>query len=350
MTADRSGFTLIEALGAMAVSLVLLATVLLTFQPTLDQVAVVPEAADLHQRSRAVEDVLRQTLAPAGAGADLLGYAALTDTVPAVWPRRLGRWSADATPLAWADRLTALTVPLLAPQAPLAAALPAGADQVAVAAHAACGIDATCGFRRSQRVLVSDATGRAFAAQVAGVAPGLLELDQPAPMTLSLPAFVTVTSLTVLYFDAARRQLRRYDGFAADQPLVDDVVWAAVRYYGDPLPPRYPAVSGQTTCVAEEDGSPRLPLLGPVPAPLVELSAGALSDGPWCGAEPWLYDADLLRVRAIRMAMRLQAASPMVRGVGPLFASPGTSRRPGALVPDVTLDLLVAPRALAGGG
>jgi hypothetical protein len=350
VTADRSGFTVIEALGALAVSLVLLATVLLTFQPTLDEVSVVPEATDLHQRSRASEDVLRQALAPAGAGADLLGYATLTETVPAVWPRRLGRWSADVVPLAWADRLSVLTVPLLAPQAPMAAALLAGADQVAIAAHAACGIDPTCGFRRSQHVLVSDATGRTFAAQVADVAPGLIVLDQPAPMTLALPGFVTVTSLTVLYFDAARRQLRRYDGFASDQPLVDDVVWAAMRYYGDPLPPRYPAVAGQTTCVAEADGSPRLPFLGPAPAPLVELSAGALSDGPWCGGEPWLYDADLLRVRAIRVTLRLQAGSPAVRGVGPWFASPGVSRRPGGLVPDITIDLLIAPRALAGGG
>jgi hypothetical protein len=309
----------------------------------------VPEATDLHQRGRAAEEILRHVLMPAGSGADLLGYGPLTDTVPAIWPRRLGRWRADAAPLAWSDRFTVLHVPWLAAQAPLATVLAPGADAVAIEAHPACGIDTHCGFRRDDKVLVTDGHGRFTLSRISGAGPGVLLLDQPATVGAEPPGLVAVADTTVIYFDAANRQLRRYDGFAADQPLIDDVVWAGARFYGDPLPPRRPALTARATCVVDGTGLPLLPLLGPVPAPLVELSLGQLSDGPWCGDPPLQYDADLLRVRAVRIALRLQAGAPTVRGVGVDFASPGTARRAGRQVRDLELDVLVTPRALAGG-
>ena len=48
-------------------------------------------------------------------------------------------------------------------------------------------------------------------------------------------------------------------------------------------------------------------------------------------ASPNRYDADLLRVRAIRVTLRVQAGNPQLRGAlgageDVLFARPGTSR------------------------
>jgi hypothetical protein len=50
------------------------------------------------------------------------------------------------------------------------------------------------------------------------------------------------------------------------------------------------------------------------------------------------------------VAIRLQAARDLVRGVGLDFQHPGNARRPGQQVRDVALDVFVAPRGLGGGG
>jgi len=196
--------------------------------------------------------------------------------------------------------------------------------------------------------LLEPQTGVEFA-RVTTAAPGQVARMPAATAIVPAPAILSRVEMTVLYFDAARRQLRRYDGLANDQPVVDDVAWMAVRYYADPRPPTRPAAPGATTCVVGSDGVALLPLLGPVPAPLVELSLGEVEDGPWCGHAPWRFDADLLRVRAVRVRLRLQAAADAVRGTGPAFLFPGTATRAGAQVRDVELDVFVAPRGLAGG-
>lgn len=350
MTRARAGFTMVEALGALALTTAVLSALLLLVQPALDQVVQVPEAVDLHERGRAAEAVLRQAVETAGSGADLLGHGALTDAVPAIWPRRLGRWNADPDGSAWADRFTTLQVPWLAAQAPLAAAAAVGSTTLSLAPHHACGTLAACGFDAGDHVALIEPAGAVGFTRLDAVFPGVLERDVPALAPFDLPASAAVIEMAVVYLDAAKRQLRRYDGLANDQPLVDDVVWMGVRYYADPLPPRYPAVAGQPTCVTDAAGGPLLPVLGPAPAPLVELAPADLSDGPWCGRPPWRFDADLLRVRGVRVAVRLQAGREMVRGVGLDFLHPGSARRPAQRVRDLALDVFVAPRVLAGGG
>lgn len=350
MSRCRDGFTAVEALGALALTTMVLSALVLLVEPSLDQVMRVPEGTDLHDRARAAAAVVRRALEPAGAGADLLGHGPLTDAVPAVWPRRLGRWSADADGSAWADRFTTLRVPWLGAQAPLAAGVLAGTDLVALAAHGACGTHAACGFSTGDHLAIVEEAGAVSFSRVAATSGQVLQLDAPTTVPAGTPAFAAAIEMAVIYFDGARRQLRRYDGFGNDQPLVDDVVWMAVRYYGDPLPPRRPALAGEATCVVDATGAPLLPLAGPVPAPLVELALADLSDGPWCGRAPWRFDADLLRVRAVRIAIRLQAGAAAVRGGGLAFMHPGTSRRMAAQVPDLALDVFVTPRVLVAGG
>lgn len=344
-----AGFTAIELLAGLALGSMVLATLVLLLQPVLDQTVRAPESADLLERGRAADVVLREALAGAGSGAELLGHGGFTDVAPGVWPRRLGRWSADADGSAWADRFTVVSVPWLAPQAPLGAPLAAGTTAVPLAVHPACGLDVSCGFRAGDHVAVLDAgTGVEFDT-VRAAGPGWVERTQPAAGATPATGAVAAVEMSVFYFDAARRQLRRYDGVANDQPVVDDVVWMAVRYYADPLPPVRPALAGAPTCVVDADGVALLSLLGPAPGPLVELTPGDLSDGPWCGHAPWSFDGDLLRVRGVRVRLRLQAASPAVRGLGAAFQLPGQAPRRAAEVADVELDVFVTPR-LAGGG
>lgn len=350
MTPRPRGFTTLEALGALALTTVVLSALLLLVQPALDEVARVPESTSLHDRARAAESVVRHALEPAGSGADLLGRGPLTDAVPAVWPRRLGRWSADADGSAWGDRFSVVRVPWLAAQAPVSAPVSAGETLVELAPHAACGSHTSCGFSPGDHLGLVEERGAISFARVAGTMGLVLEHDLPGAPGVELPAFAAAIDMSVIYFDAGRRQLRRYDGLANDQPLIDDVVWMAVRYYGDPLPPRRPSAPGEQTCVVDAAGLPLLPLAGPVPAPLVELALPDLTDGPWCGRAPWRFDADLLRVRAVRVAIRLQAESPAVRGSGLDFQHPGTSHRAAQHVRDLAIDVFVTPRVLAAGG
>ena len=105
---------------------------------------------------------------------------------------------------------------------------------------------------------------------------------------------------------------------------------------------------GVETCAVAADGTPRLGPLGPVAGPPIELTVADFTDGPWCGAGDWRFDADLLRVRAVRFALRLQATSPGVRGQAlEWFAVPGQARRLGQEVRDVELDVFVTAPNLA---
>lgn len=334
-TSQPAGFTLVDLVVALAVSIAALATVSAALPPVLDLARTTPEEADLHQRVRATDFVVNQLLSTAGAGADLLGEGPLSRAVPAVWPRRL-LGTADAVGSAWGDRLSWLTVAGGAAQAPVASAVAAGATQLALTWHPACGTHPSCGFRRGDTVLLYARTGALAIGVAVDVAGLIVTLGGPVEQDVPTPAVLVAVQVSAVSFDAARRQLRRADGSAASQPLTDEVVSISVRYYGSPAAPRWPATPGAATCAVTADGSPRLGLLGPVPGPPVELALTQFTDGPWCGAGPWRYDADLLRVRAVRLAWRLQAAAAAVRGPSlAWFAMPGLARHPTQEVRDV---------------
>jgi hypothetical protein len=171
-------------------------------------------------------------------------------------------------------------------------------------------------------------------------------------------------------------QLMRYDAAGgADAPVVDHVVSVHIDYFGDAEPPTpsvtaageparvtygppppdtgvavtaYPA--GENCVFARAPAGaivPRLPVLAPGPV-LVPLTQAVLTDGPWCpdSLNPNRYDADLLRVRQIVIAFRVEAASAALRGpAGPLFTRSGTARG-SRFVPDRIGRVVVAPRAL----
>jgi hypothetical protein len=85
--------------------------------------------------------------------------------------------------------------------------------------------------------------------------------------------------------------------------------------------------------------------------PLVALDQGAFTDGPWCpNGGPGAYDADLLRIRRIRVTLRVQVGSASLRGVGgALFQREGRSTSAERFVPDQQVEFDVAPPNLAVG-
>jgi hypothetical protein len=87
--------------------------------------------------------------------------------------------------------------------------------------------------------------------------------------------------------------------------------------------------------------------LGPATGPLVELTKAQLEDGPWCpnNAAANRFDADLLRIRKVRVYMRVQAGNKAMRGAaGTLFAKAGTARGSERFLPDHEIVLEVSPR------
>jgi hypothetical protein len=92
---------------------------------------------------------------------------------------------------------------------------------------------------------------------------------------------------------------------------------------------------------------PRLAWLGDGNDGLVKLTEAQLTDGPWCpdATAPNRYDADLLRVRKVRVKLRVQVANPAYRGpTGTLFARGGTSRGGERYLPDQELKFDISPR------
>jgi hypothetical protein len=115
-------------------------------------------------------------------------------------------------------------------------------------------------------------------------------------------------------------------------------------------------------CIFQVDGAtglqvprPELMTLGPANGPPVEMPASMLTDGPWCPSDtntsgdamPNKYDADMLRVRQVRITLRVQVANSVLRGpAGTLFRHGGTSRGGERFVPDQEVRFDVAPRNL----
>jgi hypothetical protein len=93
--------------------------------------------------------------------------------------------------------------------------------------------------------------------------------------------------------EAGTDQLMHFDGESTDSPVVDDVVKLEFRYFAEGA---------------------------------LELPRDVLVDGPWLTAAAPLdrFDADLLRIRRIRVTIRAQVAAAHLRGSArQLFVNPG---------------------------
>ena len=390
---DR-GFSVLETVLAVALTMVVAAAALVLLDPAEAAFSAVPETADMQQRLRVAADTLSAALMMAGAGPASGRYAGgLHRLFAPVLPYRIGR-RGNASPGSFtADTVTVLFAAFPAVQTTTSIPVTAGNAALRVNAGAACPRDSDgtprllCGFEAGTTILIADEAGRHDVFTVAAVEGDVAQLAvhrPPGDADTTYPARSLVIEVVARTF--ARRtdtvkglnQLVSYDGSdRADVPVADDLVAMKFDYYGDPDPPTLivppenpagpwtsygpapPKIGVQSTaypegenCIFARDEAgrvvPRLAQLGSTSA-LVYLTATQLSDGPWCpdGGSADRYDADLLRIRAIGVTLRVQSALDALRGpAGPLFLHAGSARDSRRWVPDREVRFLVTPRNL----
>jgi len=354
--AHDAGFTMVESLIALSLTLVVTSAAINLATPATSSSAAQPELTDLQQRARVAADVLARRLNDAGAGVSAgPNRGALVRSLPPVVPRRLGWLGADAPGTARADVVSILSVDDPFAGAELGAPLAGPGSLFVAAPRPGCAApSATCGLTTGDAVLVFDQAGRYATFTLTGTGPADARLS-PRHANAGYPfaAGSTVASATshTYYFDAAAQQLRHYDGYLSDTPVVDHVVAFGVEYLGQPSSPIWPRPPvGVANCLYDDQGTlaalPTLPSWG---ASLAPLPLASLADGPWCVSGDTRFDADLLRVRTVRISLRLEAVASSARGRGAEYARQGSSTSVWSSVPDVTITFDVTPRNLGLG-
>jgi hypothetical protein len=338
------GASLIELLVAVAIALLISAAGVRVLVEAVDAFAWQPASAELTARAGAVAQLLAADLAAAGAGPHArldtgAGPLAappsvrLSSWLPPILPRVVGLDGADSDDVAAADRLSILTVADGAPQAAVRRLPPRWAFRPGPTCPAL--VDG-CGLRAGLPLLWLEARpgfelGEAAVVDASG-------LDVPGVTPSADEALVAAVEIVSYRFDAARGELLRSRARGRGLPLAGHVTAFVVELWGDgdpPAGPRWPP--GDETCVTLADGSPRLTAWAPPGTPSIRLEVARLADGPWCGTAPFRFDADLFRVRRVRVRLRLEADGDAVRS--------GTPTRN---VRDIELALDVAPPALRG--
>ena len=310
---DSSGFTLAELLVALVLSAIVVSAVA-ALTATTDRFArSQSRVMDAQQRARVIAETLGRDLRLAGAGLDRGPMSGpLNRVFTPLWPRRVGRVRPDAATVVRPDALTLAWVPDTIVQTTLAIGDVPSLGRIVLAPCA--GGALPCQVARGATLAVFDAPGRA---ELLGVLDDDVGGTTVRPLGAPAGAFAAGSAVSEVvirgyYFDSALSQLRFYDGDGTDQPVVDEVTGLTFEYFGDAAPPQLPRPDpglenclfdmagtwrGGVTLTANSDGLATLPL-------------AMFLDGPWCSAGGTSFDADLLRVRRIRVEVRLRASGP----------------------------------------
>ncbi len=328
----ENGLSLLETVLALALTLLVLGG-LFGLAPSAGSLnRSLPEAANVQQRLRHAFDRLHTDLLAAGQGPALVSPGPLAGFLPPVVPYRLGlRADVGEHRRPRPGAVTTLTVSRTAgSETTILSPLTGPAPTVQLAPGPACAAPA-CGYRARDLVLVfdEDRAWELFRVTGAGAMTLTLERAHPTTTAFSSGAVIAPVELHHYYVDAERSQLRHYDGWQGDFPLVDNLADLQFRFFGD-------TAAGLAVC----------PGLAPVTGsgPLVEIGLVELTDGPWCGPAGLPFDGDLLRIRAIAVDLRIQSAVEELRGADPrLFTRPGPAPGGSRLVPDHAVSFTVAP-------
>jgi type II secretory pathway pseudopilin PulG len=386
---SRRGFTLAELLIAGTLVLLVMTGLAAVVDPSHAAARAQAAATDVRLRLRAASEAIAAELRGAGSGPAGGVYGRpLGGFAPAVLPLRLGS-RGDPPGVARPDALTVITAAGVGASAELATVFVPGAGAAQIAASPGCPSgDPTCGVRVGLSVVLVDERGQwdlFTVATVAGASLGLL--PRGAISGRPFPAGSRLIPVNVVCFflrpgtAAEGLQLMTGDGDQWELPVVDHLTGLTFDLLGDPSPPRlgsaggmpgaatygpnppppghdtitddWPAGENCTFLAGASGQASRLPVLsGGAGASLVPLSASMLTDGPWCpdGSAANRYDADLLRVRAVRVTIQAEAASAAARGADPrLFLHPGLSRDRSGVASDQKVVIDVVPRALQAG-
>jgi hypothetical protein len=383
------GFTVVELLIAMAIMMTMMGAVFAVVNPSHGTFQAQLEVADMHQRLRVAVDELSSAIRMAGAGPEaVVAGAPLSASIAPIMPHRIGARGGEAGVFR-AGTIALLYVPVTAAQGTIRAAdggegLQRNASDLIVNARPYCrSINPLCGFAAGMRAILFDRHGAWDLVTITGLLGDTLQISYDGALSTSYAngSFIAEVRARTYYLQADTRtntyQLRRYDGYASDLPVVDDVVGLEVEYFGDPNPPqRVPgrALSdprgpwttygppppelevdnpadawgpGENCAFAAAGGEhvPRLAWLGS--GGPVRLNESLLTDGPWCPDASFAnrYDADLLRIRRVHVILRVQVAAAALRGpAGALFSRGGTSTSAQRFVPDIEVRFDVTPR------
>lgn len=355
MTGDR-GFTLSELLISTAIMLTVTGAIFSLMNPAQGSAQVQPELADLQQRARIGSEMLFKDLVMSGAGPyHGASTGSLVNFFAPILPRRTGKTSPDPTqgPTSFkTDTITLVYIPNTSSQTTLFDPMPNVSAELKVNKPKNCpGSDPLCGFTQGMGIVIFDSSGNfdAFTVtEVQGAAGHIQHRGQQ--FSVSYPANSQVTEIVsyTYYLDRTTSQLRRYDGYDTDVPLVDNVVDLRFDYFGDPQPPKLPKPpAGTANCLYDAAGNyANLPVLAATDGSLATLTAAMLTDGPYCGGGTNQFDADLLRIRKVRVTLRLQVASPALRGGTDINGNVRRGAGGERYVPDYTMSFDVTPRNL----
>ncbi len=389
---DDAGFTMVELLVSSLIMLVVTSAIFSLVNPSQGTFQVQPEVSDLQQRLRVGIDTLQKDLVMAGAGtyngesagalsyfiAPIMPYHAFGDTTDP----ELGTFFRT-------DAISLIYVPPTPSQTTISQQMPPKSAEIKVNAQPNCppkkGFE-LCGFSQGDQAIIFDENGNwdmFVITQVQDEAVHMQHREQDFSVGYAANSALTQVYAVTYYLkaDAATKtyQLMYFDGWNIDLPVVDDVVDLRFQYFGDPNPaqltgkpltkkpgpwttygpppPQLGVVRGDwpagENCTFQlgADGmqEPRLATLGGGGLGQVELTAQELTDGPWCpdADKANRFDADLLRVRRVRVTIRVQAALERMRGpMGPLFMKGGTALAGDKFIPDQEITFDVAPRNL----
>ena len=352
---SEAGYSIIELLVSTAIMITVTGAIFGLMNPAQGNAQTQPEVADMQQRMRVGNETLFKEMVMAGAGpyqGPVTGT--LVNFFAPVLPRRIGRINPDAATVFKDDTITLSYIPNSYSQTTISAAMPNVSAELKVTDQPNCPADAgnLCGFTEGMDVIIFDMSGNFdmfTITQVQDAAAHLQHRGQDLSKPYDVGASVTQIVSNTFYLDRATNKLMRYNGGTNDVALVDNVVDLKFEYYGDINPPRLPKPpAGEANCLYDAAGNyVGMPTLAPDDGSLANLPGAILTDGPMCGGGTNKFDADLLRVRKVRMTMRVQAANPSLRGADTrLFRNPGTSRGGEKFVPDYTISFEVAPRNL----
>ena len=383
----EDGFTIVEMLISALITMAVMAAIFTLMDPAQGMFAAQPDLMEMQQRLRIGVDALTKDLLMAGGGTYSGSIAGpLGHYLAPILPCRIGSAAPDPPGQFYTDRITLIYVPPTAAQTTIAAPIRSASAQVTVTDEAGCPpADAACGFDKGMGVLIMDGTGAWDAFTVTDVQGSTLQLQHRGPQpanAYAAGAHIAQIVMNTYWLKtdtvAESDQLMRYDGSQTDLPIADNVVGLSFEYYGEPRPPELrPGVALAATYgpappaldvdnPADEWGAgencaftlssdahlPRLEWLGGGDTGLVRLTQAQLTDGPWCpdAASAGRYDADLLRIRMVRVTLRVQVGNPSYRGpAGSLFTRGGTSRGGERYLPDQEIRFDVTPRNLGLG-
>ena len=313
------GFSLLEMLVAAAIVLAITGTMVELARAARGASSVIGDMADVQQKMRVAADAIQHDLLIAGAGSETAsGMGPLASYLPPIRPA--AGLSGDSDITYAPDRISLLSVPDTHAEAEVTG--PSGTTGgIAVGNTPVCAVLPTCGFQRGMHAIVFDRTGPGFGYDVFTVAdasPGVVSKPSDEggfSRVYSSTAHVSEVVLHTYHLDRSdpsNVRLMRGDG-RSDFPLVDGVRELRFTYYADPDPASVSAAGADAGTCVYAPGPPPRPLLAVLGGTsLTELQASDLTDGPLCGMAPNRFDADLLRIRRVRVHLKVQP-SPSAR-------------------------------------